>query len=101
MINFFVSAHYESVMMYAEEINEMITNETQDLSTAGDVVVSRILGSEYNGLAGPMRIGMDGERDSDLELRTFNAKSGVFEVPKSLYSRVELTKFSPAVVKPA
>ena len=101
MINSFVLAHYESVMMYAEEINEMITNETQDLSTAGDVMVSRILGSEYNGLAGPMRIGMDGERDSDLELRTFNAKIGVFEVLMSLSSRVDLTQFSSASVKPA
>ncbi|OQV12261.1 Atrial natriuretic peptide receptor 1 [Hypsibius exemplaris] len=75
------------IMMYAQEIAEMVANATEELTTAGNIMVSRMLGSVYKGLAGPMKIGMDGERDVDLELRTFNMKEGEFQ---SFYEYIQL-----------
>ena len=65
--------------MYAQEIAEMASTGT-DVELSGDIMIDRILGSVYQGLAGKMRISKNGERDNDMELRNFNAKSGEFEV---------------------
>ncbi|OQV12275.1 Atrial natriuretic peptide receptor 1 [Hypsibius exemplaris] len=64
-------------MMYAQEVASMVGSGYDRIG--GTDIINRILGREYGGLAGPMRIGRDGERDNDLEFRTINVKTGEFE----------------------
>ena len=69
--------------MYAQEVAAMERDGVGKLG--GSAMLLRIIESEYAGIAGPMRISKDGERHNNMELRTFDGKSGEFDV-KSLFS---------------
>ncbi|GAU95884.1 hypothetical protein RvY_07419-2 [Ramazzottius varieornatus] len=86
-----ITAHYESVTVYAQDIAKMVTSESYS-DFQGNVVADRIKqSSDYEGVSGTLHIGGDGERDIDMGLRGFKWEEGKFQL-KSIPS-TNLHKF--------
>ncbi|OQV12266.1 Atrial natriuretic peptide receptor 1 [Hypsibius exemplaris] len=73
-----VMGFYESIMIYAQEVTLMIGSGLNYRN--GSMMVERILGTEYIGITGSLSIGKTNERDRNLDMKTFDAKLGEYNV---------------------
>ena len=65
-------------MIYAQEMTAMSLAGLDYLN--GSLIANRISITDYKGMTGSIRIGDDGERDREFELKTFVREKGKFEV---------------------
>ncbi|OQV12270.1 Atrial natriuretic peptide receptor 1 [Hypsibius exemplaris] len=73
-----VMGFYESIMIYAQEVNTMSLHGLDYRN--GTALTRRIVGKEFSGITGALRIAKNGERDRDLDLKTFHPDTGQYKV---------------------
>ncbi|XP_055349308.1 atrial natriuretic peptide receptor 1-like isoform X2 [Paramacrobiotus metropolitanus] len=75
-----LTGFYEAIIVYAQEVALMIKAKLD--YTNGSLIASRITDPrwDYLGIGGRIRIGDDGERDREFEMKSFNGDTGKFEV---------------------
>ena len=65
-------------MIYAQEVT-MMAGKGMDFRN-GSALTRRMKGTEYSGITSALRIAASGERDRDLDLKTFHIDSLQFKV---------------------
>ncbi|OWF54640.1 Atrial natriuretic peptide receptor 2 [Mizuhopecten yessoensis] len=86
-VNIFITAFYDSFLIYAQILNETLTDGGDILD--GFNLTRRIWGRTFQGIGGTIAIDHNGDRDTDFSLLDMDTSTGDFKVNPHLKLKLE------------
>ncbi|XP_021340544.1 atrial natriuretic peptide receptor 1-like [Mizuhopecten yessoensis] len=94
-VNIFITAFYDSFLIYAQILNETLTDGGDILD--GFNLTRRIWGRTFQGIGGTIAIDHNGDRDTDFSLLDMDTSTGDFKVVGNYFGELKKFKFVDGV----